>query len=242
SGGTPSRKNPEYFLGNIPWVKSGELKDGLINATDESITEEALANSSAKLFPAGTVLMAMYGATIGKTATLGIDASSNQAICAFFPDPSLCIPQYLRYQLIYNRENLVLQGHGGAQPNISQTIIRNQRIWLAPKNEQKKIAAVLSTIQQAVELQDSLVDITQELKKALMQKLFTEGLRSEAQKKTEIGLVPASWVEKRVDDVAIIKGGKRLPKGEKFRHYVAAAQRRKMAWFITKKPIKVILN
>src|SRR5262245_27142339 len=81
-GGTPSRDRPEFYTGNIPWVKSGELKDGLITQVEESITDNGLAASNAKLFLKGTVLVAMYGATVGKTGLLGIDASTNQAVCA----------------------------------------------------------------------------------------------------------------------------------------------------------------
>src|SRR5512137_641696 len=80
SGGTPSRQKAEYFGGAIPWVKSGELEDGLICETDESITREGLANSSAKIFSAGTPLVALYGATVGRTGLLGIDAATNQAV------------------------------------------------------------------------------------------------------------------------------------------------------------------
>src|SRR5262245_47297814 len=85
SGGTPNRKNLKYFGGQIPWVKSGELEDTFINCTEEKITEHGLEHSSAKLFPAGTLLMAMYGATVGKTAILRIEAATNQAICAITP-------------------------------------------------------------------------------------------------------------------------------------------------------------
>src|SRR4051812_32859977 len=84
SGGTPSRKNPDYFKGNIPWVKSGELESNVIVETEEKISEEAIKNSSAKLFPKGTLLIALYGATIGKLARLGIDAATNQAVCGIF--------------------------------------------------------------------------------------------------------------------------------------------------------------
>src|SRR5690606_20534806 len=84
SGGTPSRRNANYYNGSIPWVKSGELDKGIINETEEKISKEALKNSSAKIFPKGTLLIALYGATIGKLSFLGIEASTNQAICGIF--------------------------------------------------------------------------------------------------------------------------------------------------------------
>jgi type I restriction enzyme S subunit len=82
SGGTPSRKNSEYYGGSIPWVKTGDLNDNYIELAEEFITEIGLKNSSAKIFPSGTLLLAMYGATIGKTGILKFDAATNQACAA----------------------------------------------------------------------------------------------------------------------------------------------------------------
>ena len=88
SGGTPSRSRPDFFNGQIPWVKSGELASGLVTTSEEAITVEALAGSSAKLMPIGTVLLAMYGATVGEVAVLGIEAATNQAVCCISPTES----------------------------------------------------------------------------------------------------------------------------------------------------------
>ena len=85
SGGTPSRKRIIFFQGDIPWVKSGELPDGPVVDIKEYITEEAVRNSSAKLFPAGALLIALYGATVGKLGILNRNAATNQAGCAIFP-------------------------------------------------------------------------------------------------------------------------------------------------------------
>lgn len=84
SGGTPSRNNKTYYGGTIPWLKSGELKNEIINSAEESITESGLENSSTKIIPKGTLLIALYGATVGKLGILGIDAAINQAICAIY--------------------------------------------------------------------------------------------------------------------------------------------------------------
>ena len=192
SGGTPSRKRKDYYGGSIPWVKSGELKDGYIFETEEHITEAGLKNSSAKLFPAGTVLIALYGATVGKTSILRTDASTNQAVCGITPGLDLDAG-YLRYHLISLRRELLSHRYGGAQPNISQQVVRHQKIAYPPLPEQKKIAQILSTVQRAIEAQERIIQTTTELKKALMHKLFTEGLRKEPQKQTEIGPVPESW-------------------------------------------------
>lgn len=140
SGGTPSRKYAKYFTGNIPWVKSGELPDGVVTEVEERITEEAVANSSAKQFPAGTLLIALYGATVGKLGILKEDATTNQAVCAIFP-PEHLDTKYLFWYLRFVRSDLVAQAIGGAQPNISQGILRTLPIPVAPPEQQKHIVA-----------------------------------------------------------------------------------------------------
>jgi type I restriction enzyme S subunit len=144
SGGTPSRKKDSmYFGGNIPWVKSGELREGVITETEETITELAVIESSAKFIPKGALLVAMYGATIGRVAKLGIDATSNQAVCHILPDESLADMQYMFHALQAQVPHWLGKGVGGAQPNISQEIIKNTLIPLPPLEEQRRIAAIL---------------------------------------------------------------------------------------------------
>jgi len=201
SGGTPSRKNKAYYSGNILWVKSGELCDNFIFDTEEKISEDALRNSSAKLFPIGTVLIAMYGATVGKTAILKNQATTNQAVCGIFPNESVFNNEFLRFQLMFKREDFLKQRYGGAQPNISQTIIKNFEIQLPCLPEQQKIAYVLSALQRGIDQQDRLIQRSIELKKSLMHKLFTEGIYNEKRKKTEIGLLPESWDAKHLIDI-----------------------------------------
>lgn len=150
SGGTPSRGVKAYYGGNIAWVKSGELNDGEIHSTEETITEDGLANSSAKLFSAGTLLIALYGATVGKLGVLGIDAATNQAVCAIFPSDSVH-RDYLFYYLLRERESLLQISFGGAQPNISQDIVRSIKVALPPLPEQKRIATILKEQMAAVE-------------------------------------------------------------------------------------------
>jgi type I restriction enzyme, S subunit len=206
SGGTPSRTRKDYYGGTIPWVKSGELNDDYIFQTEEHITEAGLKNSSAKLFPSGTVLIALYGATVGKTSILRTEASTNQAVCGITPGPDLDA-DFLRYYLISLRRELLSHRYGGAQPNISQQIVRNQKIAYPTLPEQKKIAHILSTVQRAIEAQERIIQTTTELKKALMHKLFTEGLRDEPQKQTEIGPVPESWEVVRLSEVCGFQSG-----------------------------------
>lgn len=154
SGGTPSRDNPGYYSGEIPWVKSGELKNNTIYKTEEKITQEALDNSSAKLFPKGTLLVAMYGATVGKLAFLGIEASTNQAVCGIFEMPFYNL-RYLYFYLLYIRPELIKQSAGGAQPNISQTILNNQFIPLCSIEEQQEVVKQIDELFSTADLMEN---------------------------------------------------------------------------------------
>lgn len=171
SGGTPSRKNPQFYNGDIPWVKSGELGYNLITRTEEYISEDALQNSSAKVFPKDSLLLALYGATIGKMAFLGIPAATNQAVCCIFPNAEYNMT-FLYYFLLHKQKYLISQGKGGAQKNISQEILKNLPIPLISLPEQKAIvakiekafasadkaqAAISATLQQAKQLKQSIL-------------------------------------------------------------------------------------
>ena len=157
AGGTPSRSNKSYFGGNIPWLKTGDLNDGYVSEIPESITEEAVANSSAKINPIGSILIAMYGATIGKLGILTYPASTNQACCACIKYFAI-IQSYLFYFLLSHRAAFIAKGGGGAQPNISKEIIVNTLIPLPPLAEQQRIVAkieelfsILDDIQKSLE-------------------------------------------------------------------------------------------
>lgn len=145
AGGTPNRGVKEYYGGNIPWLKTGDLNDGFINKIPECITQAGLDNSSAKLNPKDSVLIAMYGATIGKIGILTFPAATNQACCACVDYP-LLEKIYLFYFLLSHRDAFIMQGGGGAQPNISKEIILNTEIPLPPINEQKRIAEMITEV------------------------------------------------------------------------------------------------
>ena len=139
AGGTPKRGVREYYGGSIPWLKTGDLNDGYITDISENITEYGLQNSSAKLNPKDSILIAMYGATIGKLGILTYPATTNQACCACIDYPTLD-KMYLFYFLLSRRDTFISQGGGGAQSNISKEIIVNTCIPLPPIEEQKRIA------------------------------------------------------------------------------------------------------
>ncbi|MEW6012242.1 MAG: restriction endonuclease subunit S [Elusimicrobiota bacterium] len=178
SGGTPYRNISKYFGGNIPWVKSGELKDYDILDTEEKISEEGLKNSSAKILEKGTLLVAMYGATVGKTGILGIKAATNQAICAILPKNSKTVfNKFIQYFLIKNRNFLIRERYGGAQPNISQQVIKNLSIPLPPLEEQKKIAEILSKIDNMKEEAEKKLDYLNEFFNSALDLLITGKVR-----------------------------------------------------------------
>ncbi|EHK0047046.1 restriction endonuclease subunit S [Vibrio parahaemolyticus] len=140
SGSTPKRSNSGYYDGGIPWFKSGELKADYISESEETITELALSETSVRYNNVGDVLVAMYGATIGKTAILSVRATTNQAVCACTPFTGLS-NTYLLTLLKAYKARLIGMGAGGAQPNISREKIINTVIALPPKQEQHRIVA-----------------------------------------------------------------------------------------------------
>ena len=144
SGATPSRLRKEYYGGSIPWLKTGDLNDGIVQSIPECITERALEETSVKLNPAGSILIAMYGATIGRIGILSKPATTNQACCAcvdYLPEK-----KFLFYFLLANRENFIAMGGGGAQPNISKEKIIHTHIPLPPRQEQHRIVAKIEEL------------------------------------------------------------------------------------------------
>ena len=176
SGGTPSRKNPEYFGGKIHWVKSGELNDSLVSCTEETLTEMGIINSNARVFPKGTLLIAMYGATAGKVGILECEAASNQAVCAVFPQKILS-SNFLFYVFMYRRSKLFSERYGGAQPNISQTVIKAFNIPLPPLHEQHEIVRILQAVDKKLQAEEARKQALEALFKALLNNLMTGKIR-----------------------------------------------------------------
>lgn len=145
SGGTPSKLHPEYYNGNIPWVKTGDLKNEYLYEVENFITEEGLRNSSAKMYEEDTVLIAMYGATIGAVSILKMKACTNQA-CAAFKKNKQVIPEYLYYFLKGQKEKFVKDSVGGAQPNISSGYLKRVEMELPLLEKQREIVNILNRI------------------------------------------------------------------------------------------------
>lgn len=173
SGGTPLRQRFDFYGGNIPWIKSGELHSKFVKDSEEKITETGLKNSSAKLFPINTILIALYGVTAGISAILKIPAATNQAVCGIIPIDDKVYHEFLYTVLTFKKEDIFKKRVGTYQLNISQSVIRNTEIPLPPLEEQKQIAALFQSIETAMEQ----VEVQEKNLKAL-QKSLVNGLLS----------------------------------------------------------------
>ena len=178
SGGTPKRNEKLYWGGNIGWLKSGELNDGYITNVEEYITDEGLTKSSAKLFPKGTLLIAMYGATVGKLGILEIETTTNQAICGILNDKNKFETLFMFYYLKKIREKMIEDSFGGAQPNLSQTYIKDLDIPLPPLEEQKRIVVNLDNlfakIDKAIALHQKNIDEADIFMASVLNDVFVE--------------------------------------------------------------------
>jgi type I restriction enzyme, S subunit len=173
SGGTPDRTEPRYWGGNIPWVTTGEIRFNTINDTAEKITELGLKKSSAKLYPAGTLLLAMYGQgkTRGQVAKLGIEAASNQNSAAILLTDSHD-PDFLFQYLMWKYKSIRDFGHTGGISHLNAGLLKIIPVPVAPLIEQRRIAVFLQTWDRAIATNESLLINSRKQKQALMQKLL----------------------------------------------------------------------
>lgn len=179
SGGTPLTSRPEYYEnGIIYWVRTGDLKEKYITKVEGLITEDGLHNSSAKIFPINTVLIAMYGATIGACSILAMEAATNQACAAFLPNERVC-SSFLYYFLQGKKSHLVKLSVGGAQPNISGTILKNIEFPLLPIEMQKQIVQTLDTASELIALYKKQLAELDNLIKATFYDMFGDPVTNE---------------------------------------------------------------
>jgi type I restriction enzyme S subunit len=164
AGGTPDRSVKRYYEGNIPWVKSGEVKGGNIIHTDESISMEAVSSSPTKIVPAGSVLIAMYGATAGQTARLRIDATTNQAVLSLNSSTSELSNDYLYHAVTAFKGQLLLACQGSGQPNLSSGLIKELEIPLLDLFTQNRISSALDSVNHRASLLRSKICSTMALK------------------------------------------------------------------------------
>ncbi|WP_409501067.1 restriction endonuclease subunit S [Mannheimia glucosida] len=194
SGGTPNRKNETYWKGSIPWVTTAEVKFNTIFDTAEKITEDGLNNSSAKLFPVNTILMAMYGQgkTRGQVAKLGIEATTNQACAAIMLKDGYFVDFYYQY-LMSKYDDIREMSNSGGQENLSASIIKTIKVPVPPLPEQIKIAEILSAWDNAIQTTEKQIANSQQQKKALMQMLLSGEKR--------VGGFSGEWKKTKLADV-----------------------------------------
>jgi type I restriction enzyme S subunit len=183
SGGTPSSKDSALYGGDIPWIVIGDLTEGVVLETEKMITQKGLDSSSAKKLPAGSILLAMYGASIGRTGVMGKEMATNQAIACGVPKDEAILGQYLLYFLQSQKNEFIAAGKGGAQPNISQGVVKSWQIPLPPKDEQLQIIieieSQLEHLSQANKATETLLKESMGLRRSLLQAAFTGQLTKE---------------------------------------------------------------
>lgn len=221
SGGTPRSGNEEYYEGDIYWIQSGDLNDGYVTDTEKKITQEGLDNSSAKLLPAGTLLVAMYGATIGKLGIQTMEAATNQACCGIFPTKRIDL-KFLFYFFHAVKDKYISDSYGGGQPNISQSVIKQTYFFVPDKEEQIAIAKYLdkacADIDRVVEIKRKQIDNLQQQFKSIVQHTVTKGLKASVQLidsgEDWIGKMPEHWKQDRLKDLVELRNEKTDEKSE----------------------------
>ncbi len=179
SGGTPSTKREEYYGGDIPWLRTQEVNFGNIYSTENTITEAGLKNSAAKLIPENSVIIAMYGATAGKSAINKIPLTTNQACCNLIIDHEKADYRYIYYYLLNNYDNLLKSATGAAQQNLGSKQIAAMSIELPDLETQKKIADILGTIDEKIELNRQMNETLEQMGQALFRHYFIDNPEAE---------------------------------------------------------------
>lgn len=201
SGTTPATGNISFYDGNISWLQTGDLTDGVINSTSKTISERALkTHSTLKQYKAGSLVVAMYGATIGKVGLLNISTATNQACCVLEKTDSVDM-RFAFYLFMGFKSNIVAMGYGGGQPNISQDLIRNLRFPFPNQQLQTVIANFLdektAKIDEAIAIKEQQIELLKERKQIIIQQAVTQGLDPTVPMTDSgvewIGQIPAHW-------------------------------------------------
>jgi type I restriction enzyme, S subunit len=208
SGGTPSRDIKNYYEnGSIPWVKSKELKSNIIWDTEEKITESGLRNSSAKIYPVDTVLLAMYGVNIGQVGYLGIKAAINQAICGIITNKRKLNPRFLYYYLKSIPSYFESVSFGAAQQNINQDLIKKLKIKTPDVLTQQCIANILSTYDSLIEINIERIRLLEEIARELYKEWFVRMRFPGHTKATFIKGLPKGWNIRKIGEVCKVARG-----------------------------------
>lgn len=230
SGGTPSRSNPEFYEdGEWAWVKTQELLDSWIDDTEEHITEIAIDKSSAKILPEQTILLALYGATVGQLGILRRPMTCNQACCAIIVNPDEADYRYLFYLLIASRRQLKSLATGAAQQNLSGTLIKNFVLPFPKLEVQQRIADILGKLDDKIELNRRMNRTLEKMAAAIFKSWFIDfdAVRAKAEGRdpnlpaeiadlfpdtfedSDLGPIPKGWEVGTISDLADVTSGKR---------------------------------
>ena len=221
SGGTPSRKHPEYYLnGSIPWLNTSEIDFSRIYKTENKISSIGLKNSSAKWIPTNAVIVAMYGATAGKVAISGIPLTTNQACCNLIIDEKYADYRYVYYYLCHNYIRLSSLANGGAQQNLSVSLLKNFQIVLPKVEVQKKIAAILSALDEKIAINRAINENLERQAQSYFHELFVDNTDSE-------------WTTGTISNLGTVVGGS-TPSKAKPEYYTESG----IAW-ITPKDLSI---
>lgn len=203
SGTTPSTSKKEYYDDNGNgkyWLQTGDLEDGIVYDTSKKVSNIAIKECNLTFYPIDSIIIAMYGATIGKVGILGIESATNQACCVI-PVTKKQIAKYFFYEFLACKPALLIAAIGGGQPNISQDTIKKLKIVIPPINEQTAIATYLDThcakIDNLISIQQKRIALLQELKQSVITHAVTKGLNPNVEMKQSgvewIGDVPKHW-------------------------------------------------
>ena len=220
SGTTPESGNEKFYInGSINWINTGDLNDGVLESCKNKITKEAFKKHSVlKIYPKGTLLIAMYGATIGKVAVTNIESCTNQACCALSKSKILT-NKFTLYWFIANRKNIVNLSYGGGQPNISQDVIKKLKIPVPPLDTQNRIVEYLdkknNEIDRFIRNKERLIALLEEQKKEIINQCVTLGLDKNVKlKETELGQIPEHWEIRRLGTIGRFSKGGNISRSE----------------------------
>ena len=201
SGTTPTSTDTKYYDGEINWLQTGDLTDNIISETSKKITYKALKDfSTLKIYPKNSLVIAMYGATIGKAGILDIETATNQACCVL-SNAKQILEKYAFYWFLASKNNIISMGYGGGQPNISQDLIKSLRITIPTRDEQRKIASFLddktAQIDEVISQKEKLIELLKERKQIVINDAVTKGLDKDVEFVDSdvewIGKIPKHW-------------------------------------------------
>ena len=216
SGGTPKSTIAEYYGGNIPWLNTKEINFCRIYGTEKTITDKGLNNSSAKWIPTDSVIVAMYGATAGKTAIAKIPLTTNQACCNLTIDSAKADYRFVYYALCNDYVYLASPANGGAQQNLNAQQIKEFEIPFPSLEEQKRIADILSSLDSKIELNRRINDNLEQQAQALFKSWFVdfEPFKDGKFVESELGMIPEGCRVGKAEDFYNINIGKTPPRKE----------------------------